>query len=270
MNNQLSTPVKLTYGYLLLWTVDMVVWLLPHFSSLLFATFFLLTGILLLLFPLFVILVIYSVFQSKDCKFRFIPLIWIVCLVGVSCLKPLCIFPTPLDSMAANYETHHRDLQELKKYASIVLDDKCALRLEIHRNKIDMFACADSTQNVFEWHDKEYHQYMPSIGLTMNELDSLVLLLKKANCIGLNINGHYVEDIWYSRPSFLDLYSYGLLDEPMDEQQWASFDKYSSIPYCDTVVFWYGAPAFGTDVIPDEQRARFHQKYHPLLQSATP
>ena len=95
-----------------------------------------------------------------------------------------------------------------------------------------------------------------------NELDSLVTLLQETDCIGLNICPTEVFSVLFRRSGVLDGYDYFLFDEPMSAKDWNQYiDSYSHVPYCDTVAFAYGGPAFGTDVIPTRMKQRFMKKH---------
>lgn len=217
----------------------------------------------LLLLPVALGLWVYAMVQKKNGRLRIVTPVWVLSLVAAVLLYIYVIPKTdPLEQLEEDYELHHEDLQALKTYANSTLDEGCSLRLEIKRSKVIMFAYADSSTTQLEWLDDDRTPGMEAIGLTQNELDSLVSLLRKADCIGLNIYQSELYDIWHSRPSGMDLYSYALLNEPLDEAGWKKCDNYCTIPYCDTVLFCYGGPAFGSSTIPRESAARFREK-HP-------
>ena len=133
-------------------------------------------------------------------------------ILGVVFVLSACT--SDVEKMAKNYEKHHLNISYLDHYASGVLNDSSALRIEINKiGKLSMFACAVPGERDFKWYDDDYKTIMPSIDLTQNELDSLILLLKQSKCIGLNIYYGTTYDIWYSRPRWgFDLYIYILLN----------------------------------------------------------
>ena len=99
---------------------------------------------------------------------------------------------------------------------------------------------------------------MPSIGLSKEDLDTILILLNKADCIGVKVYRSAEVEVFWRRPNYLDLYTFLLCNESMSNTQWNEYlDSYSHIPYCDTVVFRYGGPAFGTDIIPKKDKEDF-------------
>ena len=84
---------------------------------------------------------------------------------------------------------------------------------------------------------------------------SILILLNKADCIGVQVYRSAEVEVFWRRPKYLDLYTFLLCNESMSNTQWNEYlDSYSHIPYCDTVVFRYGGPAFGTDIIPKKDK----------------
>lgn len=207
-------------------------------------------------------LVALSIAQCQNPRLRIIAPAWAACIVVAEILH-ICLMPTPLESMAMNYDEHHKEMWELKRYAANVLNDSCSLWLEIEGDEVNSFAF-DTNKGAYtylEWHSEDYKPYMSEIGLTQNELDSLIMFLKKTECLGMWIKDNNMPELLYCRPA-LDGYTYILLDEPLDDEGWAEHDGYSSIPYCDTVVFDHGGPAFGSDKIPERDVKKFVKKYH--------
>lgn len=264
MRNTLSV---LTYSVLVAYTIFValciyMMWL-PNAAYLLAIFAFGIVPLFGLALPFALIVCVCALIQKENRKLRIITPIWALSLVAIVVLAGFVKSRSnPLERLAENYELHHQELQSLKLYANSVLDADCALRLETKRGKVDGFAYADSAMTYLEWPEGDYTSAMAAIGLTPSELDSLILLIDEADCIGVNIYHSRLRDIWYSRPSYMDLYSYILLDEPMNEADWDKFEDYNTIPYCDTVVFEYGGPAFGSDVIPEKDRTRFREN-HP-------
>ena len=185
-------------------------------------------------------------------------------ILGVVLFLSACT--SDVEKMAKNYEKHHEDISSLTRYMSEVLDDSCGLRMEISRKgKLSMFACHSKEERWLKWHDSDYQEYMPSIGLTQGELDSLIQFLQQSECIGIDIDPQQSEyfSVLYSRPGWLDGYSYLIFKEPISNEMWNScLDDYCSIPYCDTIVFSYGAPAFGSDDIPKRDKMNFLKKHN--------
>lgn len=216
-----------------------------------------LEGLFLLSVPLGLIVIVTSIIKEKNPRFGIIASSWLAGLI-------VCVFMMPsfLDRMASHYESHHQDLRELRLYAEDVLDADCSLRLEINRKgAVKMFACAAAGENL-KWYDGDYYTAMCTIGLTQNELDSLVTLLQETDCIGLYICPTEVFSVLFRRPGVLGGYDYFLFDEPMSAKNWNQYiDSYSHVPYCDTVAFAYGGPAFGTDDIPTRMKQRFMKKH---------
>ena len=196
-------------------------------------------------------------------KLYFIPMKRLIYIFLACLCLPMMVGCNDLETMAKHYEIHHKDISELRHYASIVLNDSCSLRLEIDQRGITMFASASKEEKHLIWSD-DYEQKLPSIGLTTNELDSIVFLLKKADCIGIDVySSNVIQAVWYRRPNFFGLYSYVIFEEPISDNKWNNYlDDYSAVPYCDTVVFRYGGAAFGADVIPECDRVKFIKKHH--------
>lgn len=93
---------------------------------------------------------------------------------------------------------------------------------------------------------------------TIIKSKSILILLNKADCIGVQVYRSAEVEVFWRRPKYLDLYTFLLCNESMSNTQWNEYlDSYSHIPYCDTVVFRYGGPAFGTDIIPKKDKEDF-------------
>lgn len=210
-----------------------------------------------------VVLVILSVVEKKNRSLRIIAPLWLAGIVTAFFLLPFNY--NSLTQMAKNYEAHHTDMAELRHYVPSVLDDSCCLRLEINRKgEISMFACCTPGERQLYWpqNKPEREECMIRIGLTQSELDSTILLLLKADCRGLDGNWLNVPDVWYRRPNYMDLLSYIIQDEPMTDEEWNKcIDGYSTVPFCDTVVFLYGGPAFGTDEMPEWEKEQLMKEY---------
>ena len=263
-----ATPI-ITYSLLVCYTIVVVLMKISSaFDSHFFFGAYMLLGICSAITFLGGIgLCVFALIQRESLSFRIIAPLWMVLLVISAMYMPGYNF---LEKMARHYENHHEDIAELRHYAATVLDDSCYLQLEVgKKSHINMFACA-TKEGDLKWHDNDYKQVMPSIGLSDNELDSVVLLLRKSDCIGLIIFDHRVREIWFRRPGVMDLYSYYIYDHPMIVEQWNGFiHSYSSVPYCDTVAFHYGGGAFGSDMIPEEDKKSF-MRHHNIQEIAVP
>ena len=221
----------------------------------------------LITFPIGIGFCVYAIIQRESWSFRIIAPLWMTLIIIAAFLMPGY---NDLEKIANHYERYHENISELRHYGSKVLDDSCYMRLEITpKGKVGMFACATKEESSLKWYGSDYEQGMSSIGLTSNELDSLLFFLRKSDCIGLVILGHTTGEIWCRRPNVMDLYSYKFYDQPMSIEQWNDFiDSYSSVPYCDTVAFIYGGPAFGSDMIPKDMKERF-MNHHNIQVIAT-
>ena len=135
------------------------------------------------------------------------------------------------------------------------------VQIEVHKRFGEdavSFACATSNQEYLEFYSDNYEHILPSIGLSKEDLDTILILLNKADCIGVRVYRSAEVEVFWRRPKYLDLYTFLLCNESMSNTQWNEYlDSYSHIPYRDTVVFRYGGPAFGTDIIPKKDKEDF-------------
>lgn len=167
-----------------------------------------------------------------------------------------------LNKMAENYEQHHQDIAELRHYTHSAINNNYTLWLEI-----DSDGHLESLSYVNNYNNTTSEQVSnstdcASTNLTENEVDSIIMLLQKANCIGLKLGPSNVDRIWWKRPNVLDLYSYIIYDTTISTKEWNDCLKSDShIPYRDTVVFEYGGPSFGTDAISKVVKQRFIKKH---------
>ena len=201
---------------------------------------------------------VYTIIKSKSICMKIAIAVWMIAIgIGLFILHS----KSDVERMAEHYEKYHSNIAELKNYTKLALDSNCMVQIEVYKRFGEdavSFACATSNQEYLEFYSDDYEHILPSIGLSKEDLDTILILLNKADCIGVKVYRSAEVEVFWRRPNYLDLYTFLLCNESMSNTQWNEYlDSYSHIPYCDTVVFRYGGPAFGTDIIPKKDKEDF-------------
>ena len=86
-----------------------------------------------------------------------------------------------VERMAEHYEKYHSNIAELKNYTKLALDSNCMVQIEVYKRLGEdavSFACATSNQEYLEFYSDNYEHILPSIGLSKEDLDTILIFAK--------------------------------------------------------------------------------------------
>jgi hypothetical protein len=223
--------------------------------------------LLLMAWPLALFAIIFSIFTLVDTLFlskrgRKI-------ILPIYALIVLLIFLPPLPGnrcdayeMAAHYDKHAAEFQELKAYMCAVLNDGCGVKIEFEAND-ELAMChiynpKDSRFWSNHWDEDAVlkgDSLLQVVGIDREKRNIILRKLRALNCISVEASAHGDMEVGYKR-ILMGKYSYRITNEPptpeaiqQNRENTSSFDS-SSIYYRDNVWFVYGSGAIGSNNFP--------------------
>ena len=137
-----------------------------------------------------------------------------------------------VEEMVKNYDTHADDIQKALKYAADALNDHCGLQLVLNQNGISQFYVYN-----FMWlgtdnpKQLDLDRLMPVVGLTQEELDSLVQLIRNANCLSVELmksDSQFAKVLYWENKACG--YYYHIFYEPLSDSEMDELSK--ELNYC--------------------------------------
>lgn len=194
------------------------------------------------------------------------------CVATILLLASTCYSPGHrdiADYMAKTYEKHSADMKELVDYTYQACDSNCILRLEWENSRLSSVAYKDALS----------YEIIQTPGLTPEELATIRKLVRRCNCIGIeidksqqtstilyatNVYNRHSSTILFQRRGF-GLYSFILFDE-------AQLDTVTStwgipIRYNDSTFFLFEGGAVGPQDWDAAYRQEKEQKFRNLKKS---
>ena len=171
------------------------------------------------------------------------------------------------DIMAAHYEEHHTEMEELHRYVQTAIADSFGVTLEFDGNQLERFYVKGPDKLYLTYSDEKAREredsVMAIVGLTQEEYDNICKQLKEMGCIGIDYSQSTPEQltIWFRRVG-TGLYWYTILNRPMTDEEKASAVNWVAIPYNDHCYFVYHSP-FGQESFPEKVREDFLKKHKP-------
>lgn len=176
------------------------------------------------------------------------------------------------DYMAKTYEQHEADMKELIRYTSDACDSNCHLRLEWEHGTLGSSSSAYKATCSHTARGKS--EIMQMAGITREEFETIRKLVKRCNCIGIEIDkrieadeideyGRYnrvAHTINFQRRG-MGLYSFMLYDKAQLEEVTSTFGR--PIRYNDSTFFLFEGGAIGPQDWDDDYRK---EKEHQFLE----
>ena len=148
-----------------------------------------------------------------------------------------------VEQMVQNYEKNADGIQNVVEFASSCLNDHCGLQLVLNQSGISMFYVYN-----FTWlgtdnpKQNDLDTLMPLVGLTQEELDSIISKLRNVNCLSVELmkSGSQFAKVLYWENKACGYY-YHLYYEPLSESELTTNAKEMiyCIPYSNKMFLEY-------------------------------
>lgn len=162
-----------------------------------------------------------------------------------------------VESMVDNYEANCEGIDELIKYAASTLDDHCGLQLVLKGDKVKMFYVYN-----FMWFGKNnpkrytFNNLMPFVGLTQEELDTIISKLHNVNCLSVELmkQGSDFAKVLYWENSKFGFY-YHIFYEPVSDAELEEDESTMRhcVPYSNRMYLEYNLHSDEEAVFPERE-----------------
>lgn len=180
---------------------------------------------------------------------QFFPIFPVIVLLFFSCVgdaKEKSKIDVPdfsLDEMVQNYEENKDGIADVLAYTADALDDYCGIQLVLDQKGVSQFYVYS-----FMWLGKEkpkqkdFNTLMPFVGLTKEELDTIISKLRSINCLSVELmkSGSQFAKVLYWENDTCGYY-YHLYYKALSDAEFAEMTKKMEycIPYSNKMFFEY-------------------------------
>lgn len=158
-------------------------------------------------------------------------------MLSCSCGAPKQLSDTTSDifsveNMVKNYDIHADDIKTALEFAADAINDHCGLQLVLNQKGISQFYVYN-----FMWlgtdnpKQLDLDRLMPVVGLTQEELDSLVQLIRNANCLSVELmksDSQFAKVLFWENKACA--YYYHIFYEPLSDSEMDELSK--ELNYC--------------------------------------
>lgn len=248
--------------------LDVLIWYDDYFAFVIaFALFWLTYPALILAFVFF--------FTSIRCrnKWELATVIWgavDVLLIVVFFLTRPTVERCDPDIMAANYEKHHTEMEELREYLHEALEDSCEIKLFFEGEQMEQFYVGNyyGSDNYYKGEAQSRLDSMMAVaGLSQEEYASVEQRLESMHCNGVTYNQYTPDRINIRfRSDRWGYYQYNIDAYPITDKEKENVMKNNLfIPYNEYCMFVYdgSAGAFDSGGFSESEKRRFLRKHKP-------